>query len=208
MTDETATANETAAVASAETGAGAVNLSDYGFATGTFNITARNLSVKRVWAIDGLEWDTAPELRTVIHGQAFVQYGSVRVIGEDKAFTEFDINLRSSENNKAEREWGKAHELSHDGSDAWERRRRKLRDEVFDVSPPTAVLSVGKWEGSDWKYIECKLDPSLLRQLADELLAGRVDHLTIGIKWVDGPHREMGPAQSVALQAGAEYTSL
>ena len=97
MTDETASANEIAADASADNTAAGIDLADYRLATRTFDITARSLSVKRVWAIDDLDLNAAPELRTVIHGQAFVQYGDVRVIGEDKRFTEFNINLRSRE---------------------------------------------------------------------------------------------------------------
>jgi hypothetical protein len=61
--------------------------------------------VKRVWAVGDFDLEAiydldlmaAPELRTVIHGQAFVQYGDVRVIGGDKCFTEFRINLQSRE---------------------------------------------------------------------------------------------------------------
>jgi hypothetical protein len=142
--------------------------------------------MKRVWAIDERDRNTAPELRTVIQGQAFVQYGDVRAIGDDKPFKEFQINLLSSDNVRADYDWCKAHESRRDASYTWERQRQKLQDEVLAVSPPTAVLSVGKWEGADWTYIECKLDPSLLQQLADEMLAGRLEQLTIGIEWVDG----------------------
>jgi acyl carrier protein len=113
------------------------------------------------------------------------------VIGED-----FDVNLRSSQNAKTEHEWIKAHESRDDGPDTWERRRRKLRDETLNESPPTAVLSVG----SGWRDIECERDPSLLQQLADEVLAGRVDQVTMRIKWVDGLAKKGSPGKTLWLQ--------
>jgi hypothetical protein len=76
----------------------------------------------------------------VIHGQAFVQYGDVRVIGEDKRFTEFNINLRSRENTRTEHKWAMTHELRDDGPDTWERRHRKLRDETLHESPGVNVV--------------------------------------------------------------------
>jgi hypothetical protein len=205
MTDETASANEIAADASADNTAAAIDLADYRLATGTFGITARNLSVERVWAIDDLDPSAAPELRTVIHGQAFVQYGDVRVIGEEKRFTEFNINLRSRENARTEHKWAKTHELRDDGPDTWERRHRRRRDETLNESPPTAVLSVGTYEGSDWHDIECELDPNLLQQLADEMLVGRVDQLTMRIKWVDGFAKKWSPRGTLWLYKPAPY---
>jgi hypothetical protein len=199
MTDETASANEIAADASADNTAAAIDLADYRLATGTFGITARSLSVERAWAINDLDPNAATELRTVIHGQAFVQYGDVRVIGEDKRFTEFNINLRSRKSARTEHKWAKPHELKDDGPDTWERRHRKLRDETLNESPPTAVLSVGTHEGSYWHYIECELDPNLLQQLADEILVGRVDQLTMGIKWVDGLAKKGSPGGTLWL---------
>jgi hypothetical protein len=59
MTNETGTASDTTADASAKTAA--TDLSNYGWMTSTFYVTARNLSVKRVWAIDDFDREKGPD---------------------------------------------------------------------------------------------------------------------------------------------------
>ena len=44
-----------------------------------------------------------------------------------------------------------------------------------------------------------ELDPSLLQQLTDEMLVGRVDQLTMGIRWVAGLAKEWSPGKTLWL---------
>jgi hypothetical protein len=79
MTNDSGGANDTDADPSAKTAA--TDFSNYGWMTRTFYVTARNLSVKRVWAIDDFDREKGPELRLLIQGRASVQHGDEQAPG-------------------------------------------------------------------------------------------------------------------------------
>jgi hypothetical protein len=184
----------------------------YRVAIRTFYMKGRDLSVVRSWSqrnsLDDPNADCG--LSTAVTGKAASE-DSVCVIGQyratapdttaklasdrgnrdaDRMTQEFLLTIRSDESAKHDWEWFKANDVQKNDGNTPELQLIRSMKEKLNKTPPTASLS---FTSEDWElgnkacwWIECKVPPSVLKELESEIIAQRARDLHIGVSWVAG----------------------
>ena len=155
----------------------------------TFWCKATELRIGRSWLREGLI-DDAPKFDFDIGGKARSE-DKVVIIGETKSTTDFSFHLNADDPAES---WTRIKSMlivaePLDESTP-ERKMRKYIYEQLDEAPPTATLfwveadrETGIEEG--W-VIECTIPREVLDQLFQDLLAGKANEISVGIRWVAG----------------------
>ncbi len=166
----------------------------FGLAIRTFWIKAKDLKVGRVWAKDQLGSGGPGKFTSRIHGVAVSEKDGVCVIGDKKIMHEFALTLN----------------VDTDVSTAWERYKAssvtkfrinektpaeivgllKFIDERLSEDPPTATLFnyEDDWEigiKGGWE-ISCMIPTEVYDKIEEELRAGLIQSVTLGIDWEAG----------------------
>lgn len=168
----------------------------FGFAIRMCLVNGTNLSVWRHWSADPLDPEKPPKLSTSIGGNGTLEKDSVCVIGSGKQTNKFSLTIHSDE--AAAEHWAGIKEMEDivapHGDSTPELRIRKHIFERLDKNPPTATLffTRGDWEvgaKGGWS-MECMLPPIVLKQLEEDLIAQRTQHIRLGIDWISGLVRD------------------
>jgi hypothetical protein len=169
-------------------------LGGFDFAIRTFWIEAKDLKVGREWMKDQLGTGGSPKFTSGIHGVAVSEKDGVCIIGGKETKHEFDLTLN----------------VDTDAAKAWERHKAfsvrawrinektpgeiigilKLIDEELSKDPPTATLFTYE---DDWEIgikagwgLECKIPEEVYAKIEEELNAGRIQSVMLGIHWEAG----------------------
>ncbi len=178
-----------------------------GFAIRTFWLKATELRIGRKWLREDIE-DGAAKFDFDIGGKARSR-DAVVIIGETKSTTDFDFLLSVDDPAKS---WARMKEtsiaagLNLEDESTPERRLRKHLYGELDQAPPTATLF---WYETDWEIgikeswvIECRIPKEVRDQLVQDILAGKANEISVGIKWLGGLVRDKHAPPSVTTTWG------
>ncbi|MDD3936165.1 hypothetical protein [Rhodoferax sp.] len=166
----------------------------FGFAMRTFWIEAKDLKVGREWMRSQLGSGGSPKFTSRIHGVAVSEKDGVCVIGGKEIRHEFDFTLNVDTDATKAWEWHKANSVTdlriNEKTSGEIVRILKLIDERLDKDPPTATLFTYE---DDWEIgikagwgIECEIPQEVYTKIEEELSAGLIQSVRLGIKWEAG----------------------
>ena len=179
----------------------------FGFAIRTFSLKATELQIGRKWLREDIE-DGAAKFDFEIGGEARSR-DAVVIIGETKSTTDFHFHLNADDPAKS---WSFVKETCIAGDFKFEDEstpERRLKNNIYgklDQAPPTATLF---WVETAWEIgikegwvIECTIPKEVRDQLAQDILAGKANEISVGIDWVGGLVHDKNAPPSVTTTWG------
>lgn len=171
----------------------------------TFWLKVTELRIARKWQRKDVE-DGAAKFDVGIGGKARSE-DMVVIIGGTQSTSDFHFHLNADDPTESWT-WTKEMDIDFDAQNE-STPERKLKKRIYgelDKAPPTATLF---WSDADWEIgieegwcVECTIPSEVRDQLVQDILAGKTNEVSIGIKWVGGLVRDKHVPPSVTTAWG------